>query len=52
MAADDLVADVKWAVGLAREAMEQDAAEARSRGWGSPSPDSASVGTRRPAHRQ
>jgi hypothetical protein len=41
---DDLVADVKGAVAVARAAMEQDALEARARGWGSPSPDSASVG--------
>jgi hypothetical protein len=41
---DELVADVKGAVAVARAAMEQDAVEARARGWGSPSPDSASVG--------
>jgi hypothetical protein len=41
---DELVADVKGAVAVARAAMEQDAIEARARGWGSPSPDSASVG--------
>jgi hypothetical protein len=41
---DDLAVEVKRAVELAREAMEQDALTARSRGWGSPSPDAASVG--------
>jgi hypothetical protein len=44
VAEDELVAEVKRAVGIAREAMEQDAAEARKRGWGIPSPDSAAVG--------
>lgn len=44
MAEDELVEDVKRAVGIAREAMEQDSAEARKRGWGVPAPDSASVG--------
>jgi hypothetical protein len=34
---------VKQAVAVAREAMEVDAAEARKRGWGIPTPDSASV---------
>jgi hypothetical protein len=44
VAEDELVEDVKRAVGIAREAMEQDSAEARKRGWGVPAPDSASVG--------
>jgi hypothetical protein len=44
VAGDEFVADVRGAVAVARAAMEQDALEARSRGWGSPSPDSASVG--------
>jgi hypothetical protein len=35
--------DVRRAVALAREALEQDAAEARKRGWGIPTPDSSSV---------
>jgi hypothetical protein len=42
--AGDELADVMRAVALAREAMEEDARAARSRGWGSPSPDTASVG--------
>ena len=37
------VEDVKRAVAIAREALEQDAAEARKRGWGIPTPDSSSV---------
>jgi hypothetical protein len=42
--AGEELADVMRAVALAREAMEEDAREARSRGRGSPSPDTASVG--------
>lgn len=45
MSRDELVADVKHAVDIAREALEQDAAEARTRGRGSSSPDAASVST-------
>jgi len=37
------VDDVKRAVAVAREALEQDAAEARKRGWGIPTPDSSAV---------
>ena len=37
------VEDVRRAVAIAREALEQDAAEARKRGWGIPTPDSSSV---------
>ena len=43
VAARDLEADLKRAVELAREAVEYDAAEARKRAWGAPSPDSKSV---------
>lgn len=43
MAVHELEADVKRAVAEARRALEHDAAEARNRGWGSPSPDSAPV---------
>ena len=39
------LAKAKRAVDLARQALEADAAEARTRGWGSPAPDSASVAT-------
>ena len=35
--------EVKQAVAVAREAMELDAAEARKRGWGIPTPDTSSV---------
>ena len=45
MERNDLPDDVKRAVAIAREAMELDAAEARKRGWGIPTPDSASVAT-------
>jgi hypothetical protein len=43
MSRDELVADAKRAVEIAREALEDDAAEARMRGRGSPAPDTASV---------
>jgi hypothetical protein len=43
MSRDELLADVRLAVELAREALEQDAAEARTRGRGGASPDAASV---------
>ena len=43
MARNGSVEDVKRAVAVAREALEQDAAEARKRGWGIPTPDSSSV---------
>jgi hypothetical protein len=43
MARNGSVEDVKRAVSVAREALEQDAAEARKRGWGVPTPDSSSV---------
>jgi hypothetical protein len=43
MARNGSVEDVKRAVATAREALEQDAAEARRRGWGIPTPDSSSV---------
>lgn len=36
---------MKRAVAIAREAMEEDAAEARKRGWGIPAPDAVSVAT-------
>lgn len=39
----ELTEDVKRAVAIARQALELDAAEARKRGWGIPTPDSASV---------
>ena len=45
MSDDELVTEVHRALSIARQAMEQDASEARSRGWGVPAPDSASVGT-------
>jgi hypothetical protein len=41
----ELQANVMRAVALARDAMEQDASEARARGWGKGGPDSASVAT-------
>jgi len=41
----DSKGEAKRAVAIAREAMEEDAAEARKRGWGIPAPDSASVAT-------
>ena len=45
VAEERLVADVKRALSVARLALEQDAAEARTRGWGTPAPDPASVAT-------
>ena len=45
VAANNSRGEAKRAVAIAREAMEEDAAEARKRGWGVPAPDSASVAT-------
>jgi hypothetical protein len=45
VAEERVVADVNRAVAMARLALEQDAAEARARGWGTPSPDPASLAT-------
>jgi hypothetical protein len=44
----ELQADVRLAIALARDAMEQDASEARARGWGKGGPDSTSVATLAP----
>jgi hypothetical protein len=41
----ELQANVRRAVAIARDAMEQDASDARARGWGKGGPDSASVAT-------
>ena len=41
----EVQANVRRAIAIARDAMEQDASEARARGWGKGSPDSASVAT-------
>ena len=41
----ELQANVRRAIAIAREAMEQDASTARARGWGKGGPDSASVAT-------
>ena len=41
----ELQANVRHAITIAREAMEQDASEARARGWGKGGPDSGSVAT-------
>jgi hypothetical protein len=45
MPEDELQANVGRAIAIAREAMEQDASDARARGWGKGGPDSASVAT-------
>jgi len=45
MAHEGMTDEVKQAVAIAREAMEIDAAEARKRGWGIPTPDSGAVAT-------
>ena len=41
----ELQANVRRAIAIAREAMEQDASETRARGWGKGGPDSTSVAT-------
>lgn len=43
MAEELPAADMKRVVAMARLALEQDAAEARTRGWGAPPPDSTSL---------
>ena len=43
VAARELEVDLKRAVEVAREAVEDEAAEARRRAWGAPSPESKSV---------
>ena len=45
MTEGEVQANVRRAIAIAREAMEQDASEARARGWGKGGPDSASVAT-------